>query len=172
MILFGWNGWHVARFMSTVPVVISILPRPAYGITPAEITWHYATGQITDDSTTDIFRETAEAMFKGKIQDINALVDSAPTRGNPNEQNITRLFATIGFPDILSGVTWQRVGAALVKRKLRDFNEIRNRIVHGSSEHVTKQQVRNYATFWKSFGSRFDDRLRQEIENVTGSLPW
>ena len=120
----------------------------------------------------DLFEEAANALLGGTVQDISTLIDEAPTRGNPNRHNIERLFGSIGFPSILDGMSWQKMGNDAVLNRLRELNELRNRIVHGSTETVTKQVVRNYASFSRNFAARLDDRLRQRVHQVNGSYPW
>src|SRR5687767_8187938 len=41
---------------------------------------------------TDVYDEAAELLLKGRVVDIHTLTDAAPTRGNPTEINIERLF--------------------------------------------------------------------------------
>lgn len=120
----------------------------------------------------DIFIEAATVLLRRSVRDIGSLLEAAPTRGNPNEKNITKLFATIGFPKILDGISWQAVSNVSLKRQLREFNELRNKIVHGSSESVHKLTVKKYARLWLSFGKRVDEKLRVEIKSVTGTIPW
>lgn len=121
---------------------------------------------------TDLYAESAEALLTPHVPDVQSVIDSAPTRGNPNEQNINRLFGTIGIADVLDGIGWNRMSNASLKRKLREFNELRNRIVHGKSETVRKAQVTTYASIWKNFARKLDGRLRREIKKKTGKDPW
>jgi len=120
----------------------------------------------------DIFNESAGVLLNGSVKDLATLQGAAPTRGNPNEANITKLFCTLGFPDILDGISWQAVSNDSLKKNLKNFNVLRNRIVHGSSETVKKSTVRKFAKLWKNFGRRFDEKLRAEIRGITGTNPW
>jgi hypothetical protein len=120
----------------------------------------------------DLFAEVAGVTLTGKVKSLSAVTESANTRGNPNEQNITRLFDSIGYPDVLDGITWQRMNNKQVKAKLRAFNELRNKIVHGSSESVRKVTLANYLAVFTSFAERFDDKVRKEVRSVIGSNPW
>jgi len=121
---------------------------------------------------TDLFQEAARHLLTGHVPDVDALLDAANTRGNPNENNIRRLFASIGFSDVLLGVSWQKVGNKAVRTKLRSFNELRNRIVHGKSEKVHKKQVAIYMSVWRNFAGKLDDRVGSEIVKKTGKAPW
>lgn len=44
----------------------------------------------------DLFDEVARATLNGKVSEIDAVIGAANRRGNPNEDNITRLFNSIG----------------------------------------------------------------------------
>lgn len=120
----------------------------------------------------DLYKEAAEALLNGNVQSVDAVVDAANTRGNPNPQNIIKMFKTLGFEDVFSGVSWQRMSTQALKRKLTNFNEQRNRIVHGVNERVQKQTLVNYLQVFQSFATRLDARLRAEIQQMTGTHPW
>ena len=120
----------------------------------------------------DLFTEVANITLSGKVKDLEALTGVANTRGNPNEQNITRLFNAIGYPDILDGISWQRMSNKQVKAKLKAFNELRNKIVHGSSETVKKRTLANFLAVFTSFAEKFDEKVRREVRSVTGTNPW
>lgn len=121
---------------------------------------------------TDLFDETARHLLAGHVADIDALVGGANTRGNPNEHNIRALFATIGFTDVLVGVSWQKVGNHSMRAKLRSFNELRNRIVHGKSEVVRKATVVLYMSVWRNFATKLDAKLGHEVAKQIGKAPW
>ncbi len=120
----------------------------------------------------DLFNEVARITLNGKVKDISVLTEAANTKGNPNEQNITKLFSSIGYPKILDGVSWQRTSNKQVKAKLKTFNELRNKIVHGSSEKITKRTLAGYLSIFTSFAERFDEKVRREVRGVIGADPW
>lgn len=120
----------------------------------------------------ELFEEAAGALLQGRITDLDALKDVAPTRGNPNVQNINRLFAAIGFRDILEGLSWQGMSNKTLKAKLRTFNELRNRIAHGKAEVVRKNQLVNYKKVWESLAKKLDKKIAAKIKRVTGQDPW
>lgn len=120
----------------------------------------------------DLYKEVAVSTLTGKVRDVQALVSTANLRGNPNAQNIIKLFASLGYPDILDGISWQRMSNPQLRTKLRSFNELRNLIVHGSSGTVTKAQVENYLNVFKSLAARLDSRMRSQVHTVTGAYPW
>jgi len=121
---------------------------------------------------TDLHAETASALFTGKVDSLKALIEASPTQGNPNEHNINRLFASLGFARILDGISWQKMGNDALRKKLRKFNELRNRVAHGAGETVSKNQVVNYMQVWSSFANRLDRKVSDEIEKQIGEAPW
>ena len=120
----------------------------------------------------DIHREVATFLFSEHLSDLDALIDVAPTRGNPNTDNINRLFASLGFKKIMDSVSWRGMGNDLLKRKLREFNELRNRIAHGRGETVRKGQVENYMQVWGNLDKHFDRVVAKEVGDVTDESPW
>jgi hypothetical protein len=121
---------------------------------------------------TELFEECARLLLDGHVLDVGAVIEAAPTRGNPNEQNITKLFAAVGFPAILGGVSWRRMSNASLRKHLREFNELRNRIVHGKGETVTKKRVELYMSMWTNLAKRLDTVVGKEIAKRTGKAPW
>jgi RiboL-PSP-HEPN len=93
-------------------------------------------------------------------------------RGNPNEDNITRLFNSIGFSNVLDGISWQRMSNKQLRLKLRALNELRNKIVHGSSVTVKKSALENYFNVFNSFAEKLDEKLRRDVRTLTGTDPW
>jgi hypothetical protein len=120
----------------------------------------------------DLFKEIATALLDGAVPSLESLVTQAPTRGNPNWDNINRLFAAVGFSGVLDGLSWQRCSNATLKTRLRDLNELRNRIVHGRAEPVRKKKVENYSQFVRVFATRFDRKVAREFRNLKGTDPW
>ena len=127
---------------------------------------------LEDPTIVDLYGEVASHILAGKVKDLDVVTSTANTRGNPNEYNITRLFNSIGFPDILDGISWQRMSNKQLRAKLKAFNKLRNKIVHGSSEAVRKSNLTNYLAVLTTFGEKFDDKLRREVRGVTGAFPW
>lgn len=121
---------------------------------------------------TELYEEACNALLHNHVQDTSAIVSTAQTRGNPNEQNIRRLFGSIGFTNILEKVSWKRMSNESLRKKLREFNELRNRIVHGKSEAVTKAQVTNYLNVWTNLAKHLDNAVHDEIQRITGKVPW
>ena len=120
----------------------------------------------------DLFEEACRHLLDSRVPDTTVIISAAPTRGNPNTNNINRLFEAIGIPRILSGISWRGMSNESLKRKLREFNELRNRIVHGNSEVVTKSQVENHLSVWTNLARHLDRRVHDELEATTRRSPW
>ena len=88
------------------------------------------------------------------------------------EQNITKLFQVLGFPAILKGLSWHKVSNTAFRKHLREFNELRNRIVHGKSETVLKRRVESYVSLWTQLAKKLDAVVGKEIEKRSGAAPW
>jgi hypothetical protein len=121
---------------------------------------------------TDIYREAAGHLLTGHVPHLDTVTDAAPTKRNPNGTNIKLLFATLGFSDILDGISWQRCTNQTMRNRLQAFNELRNEIVHGTSTNVSKNEVKGYLSSWSALAQRVDAKLRREIHAVTGNYPW
>jgi hypothetical protein len=120
----------------------------------------------------DLFEEAAAKLLTGKVPDVQALVSNARLRGNPTADNIVRLFATAGFPDVLDGIRWQKCSNAAVRSRLKALNELRNRIVHGGTEAVGKSQVEQFKAFVQNLAERLDTKVATTVRSVTGVAPW
>jgi hypothetical protein len=120
----------------------------------------------------DIFEECAAALLAGHVQSVEAVTGAAYTRGNPNPQNIVNMFNTLGFKDVFDGLSWRKMSTAALKRKLQDFNTLRNQIVHGATRRVRKQVLVNYLHVFENFATKLDAKLEREIRSVIGKNPW
>ncbi len=121
---------------------------------------------------TDVYAESAASIFSGQIEDIQAILDIARTRANPNAQNIITLFKSLGFTDILDGLSWQKLNNKNLRAKLNDFTKLRNEIVHGKSTTVHKSQLQGFYETWATFGVKFDAHLAHKIKAQTSRSPW
>ena len=121
---------------------------------------------------TELYEEACDTLLKKHVPSVEALKKASPSRGNPNVDNIKKLFGSIGFGNVIEGISWSRMGNEALKKKLRDFNELRNRIVHGKSENVTKSSVINYLNVWTNFAKHLDRKVHDEIKKVMKKEPW
>jgi len=120
----------------------------------------------------DLFEEATRKLLNGKVPDIETLVAAATLRGNPTWDNVSRLFATVGFPSVLDGIRWQKCSTVTVRNRLKGLNELRNRIVHGGTESVGKGQVEQFRAFVQNLAIRLDGKVATAVRTVTGSNPW
>jgi|SRR5262249_31748860 len=120
----------------------------------------------------DLQGEVARATLDGKVSDLEALLETARMRGNPNQDNIMRSFKCLGYSNVLDGISWQRMSNTSLRAKLRAFNELRNSIVHGTSVTVRKSVLKNYLAVFRSFADQLDRKLRREVRALTGADPW
>ncbi|MBN1771775.1 MAG: hypothetical protein JXB32_10970 [Deltaproteobacteria bacterium] len=121
---------------------------------------------------TDLYKEAARHLLDKRVPDLATVLAAADAPGNPNPQNIIRLFGRIGFSDVLAGVSWQKMNNQARRAKLREFIERRNRIVHGRSESVWKAEVEAHVKVWRNFAGRLDERVRLALQAVKGKSPW
>jgi hypothetical protein len=83
--------------------------------------------------------------------------------GNPNANNIKRLFQRLGIDNVLEGLSWQKCSTTTIETKLLDLNELRNKIAHGDDVTVHLSHVQNLRNFVTVFGSRFARHVRQKL---------
>ena len=120
----------------------------------------------------DLFKEVAAKIFTGKVKSVETMVDATYTKGNPNPDNINGIFNSLGFSKVLNGISWQKMSNKSLLENLRKFNELRNKIVHGTSIHVRKQVVSNYLSIFTNLSKHLDSKLKTEVHQLTGNQPW
>jgi hypothetical protein len=98
--------------------------------------------------------------------------DCRKSAGNPNPENIKRLFFRIGFSDALDSLSWRNSNNATVRRKLDEINQVRNRIAHGQpitvngqAFRVTRPVVTSWRNFAEQFCGRFDDHIVDQYDD-------
>ncbi len=120
----------------------------------------------------DLHKECADMLFQDRLENLETLIAESPTRGNPNVENITRLFGSLGFSKVLEKIRWQKMKNVSVRTKLKEMNELRNKIAHGTSETVRKVKVEHYLNFVKKFSEKFDEELKKRMTQLLGNKPW
>jgi hypothetical protein len=92
--------------------------------------------------------------------------------GNPNPDNIRRLFFKIGFPDVLDGLSWQKCNNTKVIEVLDAVNQVRNRVAHGQpltvngqTFRLTKPTVRRWRNFVSVFEVRFGPHVIDQYDD-------
>jgi hypothetical protein len=93
---------------------------------------------------------------------------------NANNHQVNNLFFYVGIPWIMQSnkIRWQKFSNKKVRETLGNLSTARNKIAHGGSHSVTKNQL----MFWRVFIARLADRLdvvvADHIEKQTGARPW
>ena len=88
--------------------------------------------------------------------------------GNPSDSNIVTLFLRLGIPDVLAGLSWQRITNQRIRGNLKLLNEIRNDIAHGNAVlrfnnqpyRLTLPEVLRLRNFVQVFGERFEAHVQ------------
>lgn len=121
----------------------------------------------------DIYEETAHALLKSSVADIDALVRQGQSGfTNPHAFRIDRLFASIGLPKITDNLSWQRASNKSIKQRLTDYVELRNDIAHGKQSTVYKEKVVRFKRFVEVFARTLEQRIENEVLKVTSHKPW
>lgn len=121
----------------------------------------------------DIYAEAASSLLQGRVKSVPELIKEP--KGffrNPQPGYIEKLFRTLGFPEILNGVHWQKASDQAVRNRLTDYMDLRNKIAHGQQIKVRKSKVRKFTRFVNLFAEKFDEKLKAEIRNITNLPPW
>ena len=121
----------------------------------------------------DVYDEATHLLLDGKIRNVNMLIRQAKrTFSNPHANRINSLYASIGIPDIMDGLSWQGAANKAIKRRLSEYIKIRNDIAHGSQESITKQKVTSFKQFVEVFARNFDEKVSREIRSIIRRSPW
>jgi len=121
----------------------------------------------------EVHSEAAQALLQCKVKDLDVLVERAGSRfGNPHADQIDSLFASIGLPQVMEGLSWQSCSNRSVRTRLSDYIQLRNAIAHGRQLPVHKAKVTSFKRFVEVLASNFDDKLGEEIRAITGTRPW
>jgi hypothetical protein len=121
----------------------------------------------------DVYSEAADSLLKPHVKDIQTLTDRAKRNfSNPHDYRINQLFETIGLPEIMNGLSWQRSSNKAVRNRLTENIRLRNRIAHGEQERITKAKVNAFRKFVETFAKKFDEKISSEIRTATGKKPW
>ena len=113
----------------------------------------------------DVFLAASQRLFKTLADEAaqKRYAETLRATGNPSSENIARLFLRIGKVDVFDGLSWQKASMKQIKEKLRDINELRNKIAHGKAlpEAVSLTKVETLRNFVDQFGSRFARSYRR-----------
>jgi len=121
----------------------------------------------------EVFDESARKLLSGHVHNIDAFIETALSGfSNPQPFRIDKLFAFIGFSNIMSELSWRRTSNSSVKRRLREYIKIRNAVAHGRQGRVTKRKVEAFRRFVQIFARTLDQVLENKIGQVLGEPPW
>ena len=121
----------------------------------------------------DLLSEAAQIILNGKVKDIDGLVKlSKPQSANPHPDIIEKMFNSIGVYEVLDEISWQKAKNDVIKKRLSDYIQLRNRIAHGKQEGVSKQKVLQFKKFVEIFTRNLDEIVSQKIQLSTGRKPW
>jgi len=116
----------------------------------------------------DVFVDVSRKIL-GSIateEDIKRYRSTFRVWGNPSAENIERLFLRLGVSNLLDGLSWQRCSTDSIREKLREINELRNKVAHGKPlpESISLARVINLRNFVEQFSDRFARHARQRIK--------
>lgn len=85
--------------------------------------------------------------------------------GNPNAENIERLFTRLGVIGILKQVNWSKSDGKTIAGKLRVLNEQRNKIAHGREPRGSLKltDIEKTADFVETFSRELSAYLRRKF---------
>ena len=121
----------------------------------------------------DLLFETAHIVLSGKVRDIDGLVKLAkPQSANPHPDIIEKMFNSVGVYEVLDDISWQKAKNEVIKKRLSDYIQLRNKIAHGKQESVSKQKVLQFKKFVEIFTKNLDEIVCQKIKLSTGRDAW
>jgi RiboL-PSP-HEPN len=85
--------------------------------------------------------------------------------GNPTPDNIERLFSRLGLENPLKELSWRNCTNETLFKRLRELNEMRNRIAHGQKlmTGISLTYVEQQRDFVKNFAEHFGPRVRKML---------
>ncbi len=100
--------------------------------------------------------------------DLETYKQSIGNWGNPNAQNIDRLFTRIGVTNLIDKVTWQRTDGSKIRRRLQLLNEQRNAIAHGKTPKgsLKLEQIERMRDFVEQFSINLNRYFTRRSKGV------
>lgn len=117
----------------------------------------------------DVFVECSNKQF-GKILAGDELLRYRKTWarwGNPDPDNITKLFRRIGVDNVLLGLSWPKQTTETWKNNLKKVNQIRNCIAHGKEIRVDGNPYALHLSVisrWRKSAEQFGNRFQAHAE--------
>ena len=123
----------------------------------------------------ELFKEIAKKVISKKVnsgdEEVEKIIKSlSETKYNPRVDVINKLFATIGFYNIVDEINWQKMSNNTVKDKIKNMIEIRNKIAHGSAviinnkpKRIDKSEVKQLKEFINLFSKTICKVIRDKL---------
>ena len=121
----------------------------------------------------DLHDECARIVLDGKVQNVdNTIKLIKPRHSNPHSEVINQMFAGLGIYDLMEKIRWQKCSNETVKRKLKEYIQMRNKIAHGTKLQVTKPKLENFKNYVWKLAEELDKQVKKEIKEITNNNPW
>lgn len=93
---------------------------------------------------------------------------------NANNHQVNNLFFYVGIPWVMysNKIRWRKFPNAKVRATLGALSSARNKIAHGGSHSVTKNQLVSWRGFIERLADKLDLVVADHIETQTGTRPW
>lgn len=130
-------------------------------------------GAATEAYVEDLFDECAKLIFTSMSADELDKFKKATSRqmNNSDVYKIELLYFNLGCPFVLKDIRWQKCSNSQFKTKLNKLVVTRNQIAHGKRPKLGLASLRSWTTMIENFAPRLQDRLRDHVEEMTGTRP-
>lgn len=121
----------------------------------------------------DLLREASDELLSDQVESIEVFQKEALSRfSNPTPEAIDTLFGRMGFEKITFGLSWRKASNESIRKRLREYVELRNRIAHGVQIKVTKPKAQAFKEFLELFADNLDRVVADRIGELTSLTPW
>lgn len=121
----------------------------------------------------DLFKEASGELLADQLESVEIFQKEAVSRfSNPTPEAIDALFGRMGFEKITQEISWRRATSETIRKRLREYIELRNRIAHGVQAKVTKPKAQAFKEFLELFANNLDSAIAKKIGEITGMTPW
>lgn len=123
----------------------------------------------------ELYEKSLDLLHPTLVAEVKELKKhTSEKNNNANNHQVNNLFFYAGIPWIMHSrkIRWQKFSNAEVRKTLGALSSARNKIAHGGSHSVTKNQL----VFWRKFIERLADKLdvvvADHVEKQIGTRPW
>lgn len=123
----------------------------------------------------DLYNKSLDILHPNMTSEVKELKKHTSEKNhNANNHQVNNLFFYIGIPWIMQSpkIRWQKFSNKKVRDSLSGLSTARNRIAHGGSHSVTKNQLSSWRLFIERLADRLDAVVADHIETQTGTRPW